>query len=444
MKRQKEISLTKKYILPEFRVVKHRNLYIAIAENLAKWVILKNDAQLDVLKQLSRGAEIEKVLSNENCTMDDLRQVLVQIEAKGLEDCTVQSIFSNTRLHLHLTNLCNLRCSHCYMNSGTRCDNELSGEEIEKLLLDFVKFGGTDLSLTGGEPTMRSDFYHIVRYASDLGLCVSIYSNGCLIDEDAIQRLKGCNIGAFQISIDGYDETSNSIIRGRGSFEKSLRAVDLLVNAGIKVKIAMTPALEYLRTQKENYIQFAKEVLDKYGRDNVEYNFTYEFMPGRNLSADKIAIIKEEYYNAINEIVTGIYGDTTEATFSDNLLDDHIFDSCGFGGLNITSDGDVYFCDRLPDVAKICNVREIAFEKIFKMAKNAEKAANIKNFSPCRECVLKYICGGGCRVENFIGFGQIRDFSRIDYTTIAPKMCTPADKERIFDLMVKTNERFYK
>lgn len=443
MEKEVEISIEKSYKLPKFHIVEFKEYTLAIAVESAKWIVLYNKEQREILKMLAQGYTIKEVLEKYNDYQDDVTEVLTQIEAKMIETAQVKSIFSNTKLHLHLTNRCNLRCPHCYMESGTVQKDELSTEEIKTLCANFHKYGGTDISLTGGEPTVHPDFCQIVKFVSDLGIRTSIFSNGCFWDEEKVKFISKQNIDGIQISLDGYDEASNAVVRGNGAFGKALNSIDLLIKNQVNVKVAVTAPYEVLKNHQNEYIQFSKHLLNKYGSDAIQIDYSHFFMPGRNLTVEKIKAVKDEYFRLVDEVVFGIYGDISEDTFVDNIIDHCIFDSCGYGSLNVMADGDFYFCDRIPDVGKIGNIREMSFDEIYRLMKKAEDAGKIDHFKPCNQCELKYICGGGCRAEHFREFTMISNVSNIDFNCIKPRTCKREDKEKIYELMVKTNERFF-
>lgn len=444
MNEEKEIELStdKVYTLPTLRLIQHKDYYLAIATDLARWLVLKNDKQLHILNALIDGSSIEDVLDKFRNSQEDVLDVLTQIEATGIETLQKKSIFSNTRLHLHLTNQCNLRCPHCYMASGVAFDDELTTKEIKDLCANFRSVGGTHVSLTGGEPTIRSDFLEIVEYIHHLGMKSSVFSNGILWDEERVQRISTYNIEGVQISVDGYDEPTNSVVRGPGVFEQALKAIDLLISHRIYVKIAVTAPYEILKDHQSEYVSFFKGLIEKYGYDALEVNFSYFFMPGRKLGVGKIEEIKDEYYKLVDQVVVSIYGDISEDSFVSNIIDG-VYDSCGYGGLNIMANGDFYFCDRIPDVKKVGNIRNMPFSEIYRQMKIAEEMGKIDYFRPCGSCELKYICGGGCRAEYFKDFTETEDIVHINHKNIRPRHCDSKTKEKFYELMTKTYERFY-
>lgn len=122
-----------------------------------------------------------------------------------------------------------------------------------------------------------------------------------------------------------------------------------------------------------------------------------------------------------------------------------LFDTCGYGGLNVTANGDFYFCDRIPDMKKpYGNIREIEFSEIYKLMLCAERVGRIDNFKPCKDCEIRYICGGGCRISEFKGFSNIDNVENVDFSKIEARVCDDKTKQHYYKLMVDNNERFYK
>lgn len=67
-------------------------------------------------------------------------------------------------MHLEITNACNMTCSHCYVSSGHKLPNELSLEEIFKIIDMLPPFSGKRIAISGGEPAVRRDCADILAY----------------------------------------------------------------------------------------------------------------------------------------------------------------------------------------------------------------------------------------------------------------------------------------
>ena len=84
----------------------------------------------------------------------------------------------------------------------------------------------------------------------------------------------------------------------------------------------------------------------------------------------------------------------------------------------------------------------MSFEDIQRLMKQARRLADVNSIKPCCDCELKYICGGGCRVDKFKKLTTLTDLFNI--TEIPTRECTQENKDYYYQLMVETNDRFYR
>lgn len=132
---------------------------------------------------------------------------------------------------------CNLDCRHCCQSKNT--SGELAAGDIKRILLELKQNNCLEINFSGGEPLLRKDFPEIIRFASDLDFRVRILTNGTLIDKAYAQKLSKINIYFVQISLYGIKkETHDFTTRAKGSFERTLQAITLLDNYGIRFRIA--------------------------------------------------------------------------------------------------------------------------------------------------------------------------------------------------------------
>ena len=107
----------------------------------------------------------------------------------------------------NFTNQCNLKCKHCYENSGLKpTPDELTTEEVKNIIDQFADIGVVALAFSGGEPLMRRDFFEIVEYAAKKEFYVSIASNGTLITPSIAKKIKNAGVSYIEISLDGFEE----------------------------------------------------------------------------------------------------------------------------------------------------------------------------------------------------------------------------------------------
>src|SRR6266581_5961884 len=136
-----------------------------------------------------------------------------------------------------LTFVCNHACSFCY-NCPTG-QKEMSTTEVIDALRKIAHFNILYLTLTGGEPLVRRDFFEIARAARDLGFALRIYSNAFLIDQAMAKRIRDvANPIEMEISIHGAKaETHEKLTCVPGSFQRVVNAVRHLRAEGIKVNL---------------------------------------------------------------------------------------------------------------------------------------------------------------------------------------------------------------
>jgi len=141
----------------------------------------------------------------------------------------------------NLVRRCNLTCRHCYSISADKdFPGELSTAEVFAVMDDLRAFGVPVLILSGGEPLLRADLFEIAARARALGFYTGLSSNGTLIDDAMAGRIAAVGFDYVGISLDGIAATHDRFRRLAGAFDRSLRAVRLCRDLGIKVGVRYT------------------------------------------------------------------------------------------------------------------------------------------------------------------------------------------------------------
>ncbi|QTA81411.1 Putative mycofactocin radical SAM maturase [Desulfonema limicola] len=131
---------------------------------------------------------------------------------------------------------CNLSCVHCLSDSGPKRKGELNTQECFGVIDDLSAMKVFQFNIGGGEPFMRPDFLDLMDYAHEKGMVTCISTNGTLINSDTAKRLDNPLV-YIQVSLDGAAPESNDPIRGKGSFNKVLKALECLRERDIEVSI---------------------------------------------------------------------------------------------------------------------------------------------------------------------------------------------------------------
>ena len=115
-----------------------------------------------------------------------------------------------------LTYACNLECAHCLSSSGRRDPRELTTEQCEAVIDELQRMQVFYVNIGGGEPTVRSDFWELVDYATEHQVGVKFSTNGVRIDKKVAARLAASDYVDVQISLDGATAEVNDAVRGPG------------------------------------------------------------------------------------------------------------------------------------------------------------------------------------------------------------------------------------
>lgn len=428
----------------EIVVEKINDFYLVIAVQTANWIVLYNSRQIDFLNMLRSGKcvgdVIETVDSEE--AMGDLKIVLAAIFARKFAgvngEVTKEYLEGYKMLNIYITNACNLKCKHCFMLSGKKLENELTLEDWMKVLTSFKENGGEFVTFSGGEPLMFKNFPQIISHAHDLGLKSTVLSNGLLWSGKLIHDL-ALFIDEIQFSLDGVDEETNSMVRGSGHFEKVVDTIVKFANAGVKTSVATTFTYDNLnentQTRYKNLVDLIKEKTS--GKD-VFFKLSKKLLPGRDVH------FKAEENEKYSAIIKDIEKHVDENADYENFLAGHTANlvaiNCGLGGISVSSDGNVYFCNRINEMESFGNVTEKPMSFFMEKGKEIHLATSVENVIPCKDCELRYICDGGCRIDDFDFVGKIQS-SALPYHQIS---CNDEKKNKLKKRMIDSFNYFYK
>ncbi len=156
-------------------------------------------------------------------------------------------------LELQITDACNLRCKHCYI--GNAGNNELTVDQVAKILREFEEMQGLRVLITGGEPLLHSKFREIIELLPDLFIRKVLFTNGVLLKKET---LKSLTVDEIQVSLDGL-EPAHDKIRGSGTFKKSMDAMKHALDAGFDVSVS-TMVHKYNRADFDTMEQLFKNM----------------------------------------------------------------------------------------------------------------------------------------------------------------------------------------
>lgn len=143
-------------------------------------------------------------------------------------------------LFFHILTACNLSCRHCYINTGQHGTTTLpKGTMLRWLELFADQNKKTNVIFLGGEPTMHPDLSDGIAKAKELGMVVTVDSNGYLFN-DLLERTSPELLDYLSFSLDGPDAAVNDPIRGEGVYEVCTTNMRRAVAAGYNVSVIYT------------------------------------------------------------------------------------------------------------------------------------------------------------------------------------------------------------
>ena len=147
-----------------------------------------------------------------------------------------------------LTPVCNMDCKMCYVRLSRQEQESIAPLQDASQWLTLARkaadAGMLYLLVTGGEPFLHPQFREIMEKLHQMGLIITVNSNGTLIDEETVQWLKNCPPVRINISLYGAsDETYARLCGNPKGFTQTVNAIRLLQEAGISVKLncSLTP-----------------------------------------------------------------------------------------------------------------------------------------------------------------------------------------------------------
>lgn len=178
----------------------------------------------------------------------------------------------------NITRACNLKCVHCYNDSGaSKARNELSTDQAKTVLDDLAQFGVPSVLFSGGEPLMRSDLFELIGHASQRGLRTVISTNGTLISADAANQIKRQGVSYVGVSLDGIGQVNDAFRGVPGAFDKAVQGIRNCRDADVRVGLRLTLTGRNIRD--------LERLFDFFEAEDVERACFYHLVPSGRAGA---------------------------------------------------------------------------------------------------------------------------------------------------------------
>jgi SynChlorMet cassette radical SAM/SPASM protein ScmF len=321
-------------------------------------------------------------------------------------------------IYFYLTEGCNLRCRHCWIAPKYQSE-ESEGIFLDKALFESIieqgkELGLSNVKLTGGEPLIHPQFEELIDIIQKENPGFSMETNGVLITKELAKRIQQIENPFVAVSLDATEPETHEWIRGvEGCFEKTVKGIQNLVDAGIRTQVIMT-LMKINRDQIEKMIRFCESL----GVNSLKINITQPVVRGKSLH-------EQEQVLQIGELIQiGRWVETELCKQTNlNLYYSHpvafrplsrIYGEkgvgCGICGikkiLGVLHDGSYALCGIGSNVPEMVfgHAETDRMEQIWRESKVLNE---IRTHLPerlegiCGECLMKNICLGTCLAYNY-------------------------------------------
>lgn len=307
--------------------------------------------------------------------------------------------FVPLHIFLELTDYCNQRCKHCYLESEPTRNSFADTNSVIRTVENLAIEGTLAAEITGGEPTSHPDFKDILTVCAEFFQVTSVITNGTLLTDDIIKLISDLkqngNSVLVSITINSFDENyHDGFVNLRGSFRKALNSIKKLSAAGIPVRATMNVTknnLPHIRKTAEVALDAGADVFAV-----APVNFE-----GR-ARTENICLTDESEWAEFDREFLLLKKDFGERVFSlpePQAQEIHSY-SCGAGTktLAISPEGLIRPCVLFEKEASLGNIFEKDIEELLK----PEKLGIFNgDFSPakngCDRCKFSSYCNGCVR-----------------------------------------------
>ncbi len=397
---------------------KMKNNHLLVHPDRPAWTLV-NDFGWDVVSLLdgknSLADIIERLLSEYDVSRHDLTRDITSFidglrKAGLLDDSdhmprkgrTIQ--FSDC--FIHITDTCNLKCSHCYYPDEKKAPKKPCSAEIIQFLEEFHRQGGSSVTISGGEPLLYKDVLREI-ISAHAELAFKVLTNGTLIDAEIADFFREYRVNV-QVSLDGSEAAIHDGIRGKGAFEAAIQGIKLLAENGLgdEITISTTIMSSNLHDLK-NILALAKELnvsfvrflpLRKEGRACSSWSDL-----NRNVSLAQCEEFNEYVFEKAHEEYPGMRISTGLCGF---VLDKNEFNEyghwCSIGkSIIIDVNGAIYPCVMLMQEEYCLGTLAGNSMEDFRKSPVLQGLLNVMDERPdknesCRTCMWKRYCQSGC------------------------------------------------
>ena len=315
-------------------------------------------------------------------------------------------------IYLYLTDRCNLKCKHCWIEPSYYEGDHYSGTEfdinvLKKTINDAKKIGLGCVKLTGGEPFLRKDILDIIQYLNEENITVDIETNGTLLNKNTVEILKDNCVKQVSVSIDSTTVLQHESFRGvTGCYHNAMRGLSLLAEHNVNTQIIMT-----LYKYNVSEIERLADLSSRMGINSLKINPVMPTGRGKiffeneeNIQTDELIKIDRWIEEELmSKYSIDIYFDIPIGLKSLKSIKTRQLYECNILSIiGILSDGTISLCG-IGQTETELTMGNIASNDICEVWVNNPILQKLRREIPrtlegiCSRCIFKFRCRGACR-----------------------------------------------
>lgn len=309
---------------------------------------------------------------------------------------------------------CNAKCKHCGSSAEKRkYEGELSTEEIKtafKQIANDMDASKILINVTGGEPLTREDLCDVMEYATnELGFHWGMTTNGILLNDTNIEKLKKANMETISISIDGLEETHNKFRGVPGSYKTIIENIKRLKQANFVKHIQVTTVFhkDNINELEElynvmlglNLNSWRLVSMDPIGRANENNELLLDGKEIKKL-LDFIKTKKKEKKLELTYGCPGFLG----MEYEKEVRNHYFYCKTGINVASILYNGDLFVCPNVPRRKEFIqgNIRTNNFKEVWDNKYKEFRKSDRTKCDDCEKCEhWDYCLGGAFHTWNF-------------------------------------------
>jgi radical SAM protein with 4Fe4S-binding SPASM domain len=318
------------------------------------------------------------------------------------------------------TRACNYNCSYCSFASSPNVTSAINTKGGMNIVDQIYDFGANWFGISGGEPLVRKDLFDIIGHAREIGLNISLITNGHFVNGKTFDNLVKNEVHTA-VSIDGTEHT-NDAFRGKGAYAKAVFAMEKLSREGMLDCLVTT--LTNVNCKEVGHIV---DLAEKYGARMAVF---HNYIPvGRAKENLELAPTPEQYewvWNEIYDLMQKHKGKPDINVYCpffariakergmpdfDDWFENRFLGRCFFAGkyMGIIENGDVRRCG-FNEGYKLGNIGDETLKEVWSELQTSEFSMSIGDRNnlkgKCNVCEYRELCGG-CRTRSEIYTGDI-------------------------------------